>query len=175
LSLVEMVLCLSTWVQSLWPDHLPFTPCRLQDSYGSVPMTAKGVLSTPTNIQGNAASASNALKVFSYIPTTARWVNLEFDMSFLSASTRLTSAQLWLFVSSVGNPQGTTAQLTRVTLDAYDNSARAPKTGVPCVPPIKTCTPVKVRRCLAEGAGSGRCKAVRREQPAMTVRSWEWK
>jgi hypothetical protein len=127
---------------------LPVTPTHgpLQDSYGSVPMTAQGVLSTPTTIQGNAASASNALKVFSYIPTMARWVNLEFDMSFLSASTRLTSAQLWMFISSVGNPQGTTAQLTRVTLEAYDNSAPAPKSGVPCVPPIKTCTPVKVRR-----------------------------
>jgi hypothetical protein len=154
------------------PPSPPALAChRLQDSYGSVRVTS-GIPATPENVQGNATAASNILKLSSTTTVLARWVNLEFDMSFLSAFTNLTAAQLWMFITSVAEP---TAQLTRVTLDAYDNSVRAPKTGVPCVPPIKTCTPVKVRRCLAEGAGSGRCKAVRREQPAMTVRSWEWK
>jgi hypothetical protein len=88
-------------------------------------------------------------KLNAYLPgRTSNWIKLQFDLSFLSTRTTVTSAEVHIFVSNVNLD---TATLTKGVVDVYDGSRTLSRKGhtLPCVPPFCTTARKVGRRLLA--------------------------
>jgi hypothetical protein len=97
-----------------------------------------GTYTEKPSVSYTQTAGSDNYKLAAFQPTQkSNWILLQFDLSFLSSLTKVSSAELHIFVSSVNVE---TKQLTKAVIDVYDGSKTQQRNGktFPCVPPFCT-------------------------------------
>ncbi|KAI3428137.1 hypothetical protein D9Q98_006520 [Chlorella vulgaris] len=132
-------------------------PSVLVPFFTHVTQDFAGTYTEKPSVTYTQTAGSANYKLAAFQPTQkSNWILLQFDLSFLSSFTKVSSAELHIFVSSVNVE---TKQLTKAVIDVYDGSKTQKRNGktFPCVPPFCT-TARKLGTGTFNGAVMGKIK-----------------